>query len=36
MTTLRRDILPLALDSAAAIEADLRRATGTDSRSLRR
>ena len=36
MTTLRRDILPLALDSATAIELDLRRATGSDSRSLRR
>ena len=28
MTTLRRDILPLAQEAAAAIEADLRRATG--------
>jgi IclR family transcriptional regulator, pca regulon regulatory protein len=36
MTTLRRDILPLAQDAAVAIEADLRRATGADSRSLRR
>jgi IclR family pca regulon transcriptional regulator len=36
MTTLRRDILPLAQEAAVAIEADLRRATGADSRSLRR
>jgi IclR family pca regulon transcriptional regulator len=36
MTSLRRDILPLAQSAAVAIEADLRRATGTDSRSLRR
>ena len=36
MTTLRRDILPLAQESAVAIEADLRRSQGTDSRSLRR
>jgi IclR family pca regulon transcriptional regulator len=36
MTTLRRDILPLAQGAAAAIETDLRRATGSDSRSLRR
>jgi hypothetical protein len=36
MTTLRRDILPLAQSAAVAIEADLRRATGADSRSLRR
>jgi hypothetical protein len=36
MTTLRRDILPLAQESAVAIELDLRRATGSDSRSLRR
>jgi IclR family pca regulon transcriptional regulator len=36
MTTLRRDILPLAQAAAVAIEADLRRSAGTDSRSLRR
>jgi IclR family pca regulon transcriptional regulator len=36
MTTLRRDILPLARQSAMAIEADLRRSQATDSRSLRR
>jgi len=36
MTTLRRDILPLAQTAALAIETDLRRATGSDSGSLRR
>jgi IclR family pca regulon transcriptional regulator len=36
MTTLRRDILPLAQEAAVAIEADLRRSTAGDARSLRR
>jgi IclR family pca regulon transcriptional regulator len=36
MTTLRRDILPLALEAAVGIEADLRRSTAPDARSLRR
>jgi IclR family transcriptional regulator, pca regulon regulatory protein len=36
MTTLRRDILPLAQAAAVAIEADLRRSTAGDARSLRR
>ena len=36
MTTLRRDILPLALATARAIETDLRRSTGSDARSLHR
>jgi IclR family transcriptional regulator, pca regulon regulatory protein len=36
MTMMRRDILPLAQEAAVAIEDDLRRSTGTDSRSLRR
>src|SRR3984957_6195138 len=36
MTSLRRDILPLAQTAALAIETDLRRATGSDSGSLRR
>jgi IclR family pca regulon transcriptional regulator len=36
MTTLRRDILPLAQEAATAIEGDLRRSTAPDARSLRR
>jgi IclR family transcriptional regulator, pca regulon regulatory protein len=36
MTTLRRDVLPLAQAAATAIEADLRRSAGSDARSLRR
>ena len=36
MTTLRRDVLPLARAAAQAIEVDLRRAAGSDARSLRR
>ncbi len=36
MTTLRRDVLPLAQAAARAIEADLRRSTGADARSLHR
>jgi IclR family pca regulon transcriptional regulator len=36
MTTLRRDVLPLAQATATAIEADLRRSSGSDARSLRR
>jgi IclR family pca regulon transcriptional regulator len=35
MTTLRRDILPLAQEAARAIETDLRRAAGRDARSVR-
>jgi len=36
MTSLRRDVLPLAQSAAKAIEVDLRRATGGDARSLHR
>jgi IclR family pca regulon transcriptional regulator len=36
MTMMRKDILPPALEAATAIEGDLRRSQGTDSRSLRR
>ncbi len=36
MTSLRRDVLPLAQAAALAIEADLRRSAGTDANSLRR
>jgi IclR family pca regulon transcriptional regulator len=36
MTTLRRDVLPLAQAAARAVEVDLRRAAGSEPRSLRR
>ena len=36
MTSLRREVLPLARVAARAIEADLRRSTGSDRNSLRR
>jgi IclR family pca regulon transcriptional regulator len=36
MTMLRRDVLPVAQQAAQAIEADLRRSTGTGGRSLQR
>jgi IclR family transcriptional regulator, pca regulon regulatory protein len=36
MTTLRRDVLPLAQAAGLAIEADLRRSAGGDARSLHR
>ena len=36
MTSLRREVLPLAQVAARAIEADLRRSTGSDRNSLRR
>ena len=36
MTSLRREVLPLAQVAARAIEADLRRSTGSDGNSLRR
>ncbi|HEY2439065.1 MAG TPA: IclR family transcriptional regulator C-terminal domain-containing protein [Solirubrobacteraceae bacterium] len=36
MTTLRRDVLPLAQAAATAIEADLCRSAGSNARSLRR
>jgi IclR family transcriptional regulator, pca regulon regulatory protein len=36
MTSLRRDVLPLAQAAARAIEADLRRSAGADAHSLRR
>jgi IclR family pca regulon transcriptional regulator len=36
MTTLRRDVLPLAQAAARGVEVDLRRAAGSEPRSLRR